>query len=181
MSVQSSINLIQTKTGASPQVALVESYLARIRLYALVALSVTGLLSGGIFYYVQSRVTSLNETKSTLTRQIAAQAAKESLLIAIQGRVKVASAIVESQKDWAKLFSSIQTVTGKTQVSSLTLTDQNKVTIAMDAESLDDVLALVRAITQEAEAKRIKTPELTSFILSRDSGYQVSVTFVTLL
>ena len=64
------INLISTKTGLSPQLELIESSLRRASIIAILVFLAVGFLVGGLYMYFLSQLTSLGATRTELRSQI---------------------------------------------------------------------------------------------------------------
>lgn len=172
------INLIRTKTAMSPQTGPVADVLRKISLWALALLVVSGVLTSGIFFYLQNRQQQLVNTKQQLLQTIAQSTTKEGLLAALKQRAALTEKILGVRQPVATVFDTLSTFTTPGQVTSVALDDHSKVFFAIHSESMTDVISLVDALLKQVAANRARAPQLVSLGFGHSGGIDVAFSFI---
>lgn len=172
------INLIQTKIEINAQTEIVTVLLRRISLWALALLIVSGLIVSGIFYYVRARDEQLTRTKLQLSQIVTENFTKEGLLASIKQRTAQITKILGVQKPVKNVFDILVLLGPPDQISSVSLDDANKVSLMISARSITEAVSVSDALVRETFLKRVRSPQLISFVLGKDGGIDIGVSFI---
>ncbi len=173
-----SINLIPATIENTPEFVGVYELLRRISYGGLILFIASGLITGGVFAYLSARQTNLLTQKDSLTATINQYSIKEGLLLTAKQRVVVIDKIVAGQKDFSKLFGTVGNIVSSGQLVSLSLDDTNRVVLVAHVNSLTDAITVVDTLLKTAESHMLTRPELIAFSLSKDGGFDESLSFV---
>lgn len=171
------INLIRTKTSSSPQLEAIESSLKKSGLIGLVAFICVGVVLGIVYTLYYVRLQNLENEKTQLTNRINAAKNKEGLLIAIKDRTNVVSKVIKNQKPWVKILDLVATFAAPPLLTNIAVDDQNKVTISVKSQSLDNVFDLVNTILSHTKENKIKNPQILSFQIAKKGGVELTISF----
>ncbi len=175
------INLIKTKTSSSPQLEALEAVLKKISFGGLLALIISSVAVGGLFFYLRAQKEQLEGTKATLTQSITQNTNKEGLLLSIRQRISIIDKIQANKSPAGPLFDILGTVVSPSQLFGLALDDHNEAIVTIHVKSIDDVVTIVDLLLKAVEEKQAKSPKLVSLTLARDGTIEVALSFVTVL
>lgn len=180
MSSSSDINLLQSKTVLPPQLAAIEGRLRQASYMSLAILLVAGVLVGVTYLFFQNQKRVLEETRTQLIRKINAQSQKEGFLVAVRERLGVVDKVLAYQLPWAQIMDTIKTIALPPKLNAISVEEQNKVTLSVKADSIEETLNMVNAIVAGVEQKKLRNPQLVSFQLEKDGSVQLMFSFVPL-
>lgn len=177
MSSSNTINLIRTRTSSSPQLDAIEGSLRRTAYIGLIVFLSLGFLTGVVFFLLTLQKNSLEARRVQLTQQVAAAKRKEGILISIKERTQLVTRAMKSQKPWAQMLDRLSVAVSSARLSHISVDEQNKVTLTIQATSLDDVLGAVIGIIAMAKENYIRAAQLVSLQLGKTGGVEISVSF----
>lgn len=175
------INLIRTKTTIPPELEVLALWLGRISTFTLIGLIITGVITGGIFFYVQLRVNTLTDRKDALIQQVTQETTKEGLLLATKSRSGIVDKLLQTKKPLEQILDTVTRFVSKEQLIALTYDDTGRTVIRAHASSLDEVVVMVDGLVKEVTAKRLRQAQLVSLMFESSGGMQVSFSFTTIL
>lgn len=175
------INLIATKTDEGPQLTRITALLKKISYGSVILLLITGFLVGGVYVFVQGRVSQLTQEKNTLAQSVAADSTKEGLLRALKDRVAVFDKLSASAKHMDKFFNEVSLIGNTGTIDSISLDDTGKAIISTKLGSIDQAITVTDTLIKEATAGNITKPSLISMTIDKDGGFSLSVSFVQVL
>jgi hypothetical protein len=82
-----------------------------------------------------------------------------------------------SKKPWAQLLDQINTFVVPPVLSSITVDDQNKIVLTVNAGSIDTILPIVNALIGLAQANHLISPQLVSIQISKTGNVIASFSF----
>lgn len=174
------INLIRTKTSSSPQMEAIEASLKKssyIGLALFLGVSVILALLYGLFYFENG---NLQKQKTQLIADINSQKSKEGLLLAIKDRTKTVEKAMATQKPWTETLDLVSTFATPPLLSTISVDEQNKVTLSVKADSLDDLLTMVNTIITHTKEDKIRNPQLLSFQVGKTGQVELTISFFAL-
>lgn len=173
------INLIATKTGLSPRLELIENSLQRASTVGVVMFLGAGLLVGALYFYYFSSLSALEKTQTQLRSQINAAKANEGLLTSIKDRTRTVELAMNSQRQWAQTLDLLGTVAVPPALSAVSVDEENKIEITVQARVIDDLLAPVSTLMAYANEGRLRNTELRSVQFDKNGLVTMTVTFHT--
>lgn len=172
------INLIQIKHEESPQTGVIFAFLQRLSLWALVVFIASGILIGSVYYVMKTRYDQMVITRRNLTEIITQNATKEGLLASIKARTGLINKIFEFQKPVGNVFDLLTAILVPSQITDVTVDEKNTVAVLFHAGSIDEVVSITDNMIKQAEANRIRSPQLISLKLATTGGIDVGLSFV---
>ncbi len=131
-----------------------------------------------ILLYFQNQ--NLQQEKAQLLDRINAQKTKEGLILAIKDRTKIVEKARANQKPWTEVLDLVTTLASPPALSSITVDEQNKVVISVQAGSLDEVNSMVNAIILQDKEKRLRSPQLVSLQFGKKGEIDLAFSFYAL-
>lgn len=171
------INLINTKTGLSPQLARIETSLRRAATVAIIVFLAAGLLVGALYFYYSSQLTTIEATRTQLRGQISAAKNSEGLLISIKDRTRIVEKAMDSQRPLAEMLELLSFVAVPPALSSVSVDEDSKIEISIQANTIDEILPPIEALIAYANDGRVRSPELRSVQFGKDGTVSVSIAF----
>jgi len=181
MATIGSINLITNKTGENPDITAARSLLQHIGTWSLIVFIISGIIVGGALAYFQVRAAALVSDKNSFVGLVNTDTTKEGLLLAVRQRAGVVGKILTGQKNLNVFFDMIGKFVQPAQISSIAMDDTNKTVVAAHVSSVADATGVVDSLLVLSAANQVTKPELTSFTLSKDGGFDISVSFAPVL
>ncbi len=173
----STINLISTKTGLSPQLELIETSLRRISTVAVVIFLGAGLFVGALYLYYSSRLTNLETARAQLRSQISNAKNSEGLLVSIKDRTRIVEKAMSSQRPLAETLNLLSTVAVPPILTGVSADEESKIDITITGNSIDEVAPPVAALIAYAKEGRVKSPELRSIQFGKNGVVTISISF----
>lgn len=173
------INLIQTRVSPNPQMEIVAALLRRISLWALAILIFSGVAVSAIFYYIRAREEQLAQTKQQLSQIVTQSTAKEGLLASVKQRSAQITKIFGVQKQVSKVFDLIAALISPNQISSVSLDDANNVILMIHAQSIPEAVSITDVLVTQTTLNKVRAPQLVSFVLGKDGGIEIGLSFIT--
>lgn len=172
------INLIQTKTGISPEIALWQE---RLRIIAFLSLGVfvaAGLFFGAGFFVIRGQVDKLTKERDEFTAAITTYSNRESLLYSLKKQTGNVKKVTDSQKSWAPVVDLASSIVPLPALSTLSVNDKEEVSLSIKTQSIDESLSIINKLMEAARAGQARQPTIDSLQLDKDSGIRLSVTFL---
>lgn len=173
----SEINLIQKDIRSFRSLSFLESRLRLATWWLLGALFVAGVSIGIGYFFINSRIQSLENTKIDLTRQINAQSPKEGILLSLKERIGIAAKALDAAKPWGELFTTLTEIASEDEFSSLSIDDTGRVVTSLTMQSIDESVTVITNVMRLFEERKLKSPQLISFAFREDGTIQISVSF----
>ena len=155
--------------------------LKKVSFGGLVALILSTVAVGGIFFYLRSQKDQLDRTKTTLSQSIQQNTNKEGLLLSIKQRVVIVDKIIGTQNPIGSLFDTLGIVVSPSQLTALTLDEHAEAVLTIHVKSIDDVITIVDSLLKAVQEKHARAPKLLAMTLTRDGTIEVSLSFVPVL
>lgn len=174
---QSSINLISTKTGLSPEVELIENSVRRASTISIFVFLAAGFLIGGLYLYFSSQLTSLEAMRTELRSQINSAKKNEGLLVSIKDRTRIVERAMASQRPWAETLDLLGTVAVPPALASVSVGEQNKIEITIQDGSIEAMRAPIATLISYANEGKIRNPVLQSVQFDKTGVVIVAVSF----
>lgn len=171
------INLINTKTGLSPQFALIEASLRRASVVAIVIFLFLGFLVGGLYMYFSSQKKSLELSRNELRNEVAAAKNSEGLLTSIKDRTRIVERAMASQRPWAKTLNLLGEIAAPPALVSVSVNEEANIETTLQANSIDELVSPVNTLISKALEGKIRNPILRSVQFGKDGIVAISVTF----
>jgi hypothetical protein len=173
------INLIQTKQQEeSPQMGIVIAFSRRLSLWALTIFIVSGIVIGGMYYYLKVRYDQLVATRQELTQNITQNATKEGLLASVKQRTALITKIFGVQQPVGNVFDLLTSFLSPGQMSDVSIDEKNNVSFTIHTASIDDVISVTDTLIKQTTEHHIKAPQLTSLTLAKTGGFDVGLSFI---
>ncbi len=172
------INLIQSKTGVSPQLESLTLVLRKLSLWTLAILVISGIAAAGIFYYMKVRVEQLMEKQQQLVQIITQSTTTEGLLGSVRQRVALTNKIIGVQQPVGKVFDMLSTFVSPDQISGLSLDEKNNVSLMIHAQSIPEVVSITDALVKQTLVNRVRTPQLVFLSFGERGGVEVGLSFI---
>lgn len=176
------INFLRTKTGISPEVALLTFHLKRIGFALLAGVLAAGVIVAGAYFYLQSSLTSLTDEKRLLIAGISGVARKEALYRLLKEETGVAGKVMKNQKQWNNSLEMIDRIVSfPLGLSAISLNDKQELLLSIKSASIENASGVIAAVVSEAAENHLKNPTLRSFELNADGTIRMSISFISLL
>jgi hypothetical protein len=172
-----SINLIRTKTGSSHQYEAIEASLKKTGYIGLIGICCVGFILAIVYFLFTQEKSHLETTKQTLVQELTKNAQKQGMFLSIKDRTKIVKRVMVNQKPWAQLLDRVTQIIAPPSLSSISVDDQNKVTITLNASSVDSVLVAVNALIAQAKENKIVNPQLLSFQIGKNGSIESMISF----
>ena len=127
--------------------------------------------------YFLSQLTSLEATRTELRSQINTAKNKEGLLTSIKDRTRIVERAMASQRPWAETLDLLGTVAVPPALSSVSVDEQNKIEITIQASSIDEMRAPVATLISYANEGKIRNPILQSVQFDKNGLVSIAVSF----
>ena len=173
----STINLLQKNTGSVREITELEDKLHAASLWSLGILVGAGVLIGASFLYLSTTVRRLETSKIDIGRQINQQSDKEGILLSLKDRTGIAAKALAAGRPWGDLFPLLTNISGSgfTQVSA---DEAGKVTADLNVGSVEEAADIVTTIQSLAADRSLRSPQLSSFIITESGQIRLSLTFI---
>lgn len=172
------INLIQTKTRISPELILLAQ---RLRVFGLAALAGTvalGIVIGLLFFEFQRERSLTASDKQRLLTTISQMARRESLYVSLKNRIPLVTRALNSEKQWGAVMNTVGSIAMPPTLYGISIDDHNVVQSNYRTNSLTNVSQWIAAITDLVNKRAIRSPQLSSFQLSKDGTILVGFSFI---
>lgn len=175
------INLLRTQSVLTPEQLLI---LSKLRLASFI---ISGLFLGiGIFVgisYVAARtqLNNLENQRITIARQISQQAKKQVLLLNLQDRLPVIGKVMDAQYPWDRVIADLSLLALPPNLKTIAITQNNAITMTVQAKSLEEVSQMVRTSIQLSVDKKIRTPQISSIQISQQGTIDITLTLIPIL
>ncbi len=171
------INLIRTKTEASPQLDAISKSLRKTAMISLISFLCIAVVCGSVFTLLQMQSTNEELEQSQLLKEINSLKVKESYILAIKERTKTVSKAMSDQKPWATMLELVSTFAKPPSLTYISVDEQNKIIIRVEMSSMEEILSLTDIIIAHVYDGKIKNPQLASFQIGKDGTFDVSISF----
>ncbi|HUD18860.1 MAG TPA: hypothetical protein VMR81_00240 [Patescibacteria group bacterium] len=175
--LQSSINLIRTKTGTSPQLDAIETSLRRTGYVGVVGFLCVSLVCAVIYILFNQSKQNLQSSKRNLINEVTGDAKKEGLFVSIKNRTFIVGNAMQNQRPWADLLDRINIFVPAGSLTDIVVDDQDKISLSMNVSSFEALLQVVNAIITQTQSNHLVNPQLTSIQIQANGGILASVTF----
>lgn len=155
----------------------IEAILRKVASWYLGSLFVVGMIVGGLFFFIQARVTQTEARKVSLVREINAQSAKEGILVALKNRIGIAGKALDAAKPWGNLFTIMNGIADPESFTSISIDDTGRVSATLELFSVDDAVVVIANIMSLSIEKSLKTPQMLGFTFKDDGKVQLSISF----
>lgn len=172
------INLIPTKVETSAQTGVAIILLRRLSLWALAILIISGLIAGGVFYYVRLRYDQALQQKQDLSQIVKQNVTKEGLLTSVKQRTALIIKIFGIQQPVGKILDLLVSFVSPDQISVISVDDHNNVTVSIHAASIAEVISITDTLIKQTTASRVRAPQLVSLTLGRTGGIDIGLSFI---
>lgn len=173
------INLIPVKPEESPQNSIVTVLLRRLSLWTLTIFMVSGVVGGGIYYYMKVRYDQVVQTKQDLSRAVEQNATKEGLLASLKQRTALIAKILGVQKPAGNVFDVLFSFVPPDQISTVSVDEKDNVSVTVHAASIADVISITDGLIKQATARRVRAPQLVSLTIGRTGGFDIGLSFIS--
>lgn len=174
---QHTINLIHTQANASPEIDAIDASVRKAAIFALIGFICVAVVTAsvyGLYYFQQSREEA---EKAELVSRVNSLKNKEAYLLAIKDRTKTVEKVLANQKPWIQMLDLVNSFASPPALSSITVDEQDKIALIIKTESLEDILGIVDAMRLNAEANKIKNPQLVSFQILKTGAFEIAISF----
>jgi len=178
MATPNTINLIRTKTTNSPQLGAIESSLRRTGYVGLVLFLSIGLLVGALYLLFSTEEKNLLSQKADLVQRVNGYKQTEGFFSSIKDRTRIVENTMTSKRPWSQLLDETTAIVLPPVLSRITVDDQDKISITVNAGSIDMLLPIVNALIAQTKANRFVNPQLTSFQISKTGLVVATFSFV---
>lgn len=174
---QQNINLLKIESNASPFQTSAFGILKKTSFICLFILLTVGIILGTLTVTLTMREEQGKAEQTALTKKIASAVVKEGMILDIRTRLTVINSILKKQKSPIPFIDSMTVVTEGIELSSLTIGENNTVTVGMKLEDISDAQIVVSRILKLVANRTINFPMLDSFVLDETGGIQMNVTY----
>ncbi len=171
------INLINSKTGFSPQLLLIEDSIRRASRVAIVLFLLIGLSLGGLYMYFSSKKESLERTRMELRSEITANKNREGLLTSIKDRTRIVERVSTSQRPWVRMLNLLGEVAAPPVLAGVSVNEGGVIETTIQGSSFDELASPVTSLISTALDGKIKNPVLRSVQVGKDGTVRFSITF----
>lgn len=178
MVTSNNINLLQSKAGLPPQIVALEKKLRLAGYFALAILIFLGVSTAISYFYLQNQKNTLTGEKTKLTRRIDEQKQKEGLLLSVRQRLATTDKILINQSPWAQTLEMAANIALPPKLNAIAIDEQNKTSLTLEADSLEETLEMVNTLINTAQQKRLQNPELVSLQLDKNGEVQITLSFI---
>lgn len=176
--MQTDINLIKTATEFSGEFMVLQERLRLGSVIATGALLLVGLILGGMYFFLQTRLTTLKAQESTLTSTLTKSSVKEGLYLSFKDRVSIVSKVMKLQMPHAGVLNSLRTIAPAGALSAFSVDEKNTVTTSITVSSVEDLGTFVANILKVAKSGGIKNPILEGVTLEKGGTFKMTLSFV---
>jgi len=176
--VTTGINLIRTKTGISPQLTAIEQSLRRSAYIGIGVFLCVGIIVAVVYVLFSQERTQLAGRQQSLIQQVTGNAQREAMYVAIKSRVRIVKSAIQNQKPWSKLLDRVQSFVNPADLTDIMVDDQGRISISIKTNSLESLGNVAQALIDEAKAKQVVNPQLSSFSIGSSGTVQSSFSFL---
>lgn len=173
-----SINLLKTEPGLSPQLVTLEANVRRVSIGAFLILVVVGVGVGLSFLLLQQRYRQFEADKSRLVASVAAQEQKEGSMAVVKQRLGSVQKILSSSKSWAPVMETVTRIDQGITLTSLVTDEKNRLTMTGKTTSIDRVVEIAQSLAVLARDQTIRSSQFDSLQLNADGSIQIRVSFI---
>lgn len=174
---QQNINLLKIQSNTSPVVASVFRILKNSAYVSLFILISTGIILGTLTIALKLREESVQAEQKDLSTAISSSIAKEGMIVDIRTRLSAVGELIKKQKPPIPFIDSMNVITEGLELTSLTISENNSVTVGMKLASVSEAQLVVTRIMDLVRAKTINFPILESFTVSDIDGIRLNVSY----
>lgn len=174
------INLLKRSASSRTFVEL-EEKLRSASWMALVALLIIGVAIGSAYFYLTNRSAQLSQRKQDLTRQIDTQIVKEGILVSLKERSTIAGKALDAARPWGNLFPLLPAVANPRLMKTLSVDEVGRVTLILGLPSIDEAVTIVNSLVSLTGTKKMRSPQLVSFLVKDDGSVQMGISFIPVL
>jgi hypothetical protein len=178
MTMPNTINLIRTKTTNSTQFDAIETSLRRSGYIFLIFVLCTGLLLGVLYVLFSSEEKNLLSQKSEYVARVNSDKNAEGIFRSIKDRTRIVESTMTSKKPWSQLLDDINAIETPPVLSRISVDNQNKIVMTVNADSINTLLPIVNALIARAQTNRFVNPQMTSFQISKTGDVIASFSFL---
>ncbi len=175
--LQSSINLIRTRTGASPQLEAIETSLRRTGYVSIIAFLCVSIICTVIYVLFNQNKQDLQSSKQSLINEVTGNAQKEALYLSIKNRTLIVGKALDNLHPWADLLDRVNAFSPEGSLAGILVDDENKIILTYKVASFNTLLQIVNAIIQSANTNHLVSPQLVSLQLQNGGGILASISF----
>lgn len=168
----SDINLLKRK-GANTSLDAWDQKLRTIAIWSIGFVLASGIIIGGVFFYVSARTQSLNNDKIAIISQIQQQSVKEGILVSLKQRIAVADKAMKSAFSWGKLFPLLAEIAPVNEYSNVAVDEKGGVATTLRLASVDEAVTVVQQMIDHYHSQAIKNAQIASFGMGKDGTVQL--------
>lgn len=177
MAEQSTINLLQTKTGLSGKLAQFEGQLRGAGLVALGGVLTLGVIVGALYFFFLWERGNLEQTKAGLIREITGARTKEGLQLLVKRRVAVVEKVRGTQRQLGAILDTIGTIAKPQQILAINYDEGQQIRLLVKTGSVEEAAGIFISMLRLVEEKRIVNPQLIGLQLGKDGSVKLTVSF----
>lgn len=173
----SSINLLNVQRASSPVMQSGFRIMKNVAYGGLITLFFVSVLVGALSIALRLREEAYDTERNDLKKDIAAAIAKEGMITDIKVRVAAVDSILKQQKNPIPFIDAMLSITEGTTVTSLTIGENNDVTVGMILKNVSDAQTVVARIMKLVAAQTIRFPVLESFGIDDLGVIQMNISY----
>jgi len=177
MATINTINLIRTKTPGSPQLGAIESSLRKSGYVFLITFLSIGLLVGVLYVLFSAEEKNLLSRKEEYEVRVNSDKQAEGLFRSIKDRTKIVEKTMTSKRPWSQLLDETNAIVTPPVLTTIGVDDENKITLTVNAGSIDIILPIVNAMIAQSQANHFVNPQLISLQISKTGAVIASFSF----
>lgn len=181
MATRGGINLIAVQQNEYPGLPEATRVVTNAAYGSLLILVVAGLATGAAYSYFSQKQQQVLTDQTAITQSVSNDSLKEGLLLAVKQRSAVSQKLLGSKKDTDAIFSLIAIFIPPSSLSSITIDDTDKTIMSAHVASISEAVPVVDGLLAAVDAGKASKPILEKFILTKDGGLDLTMSFVPIL
>jgi len=155
----------------------IEASLRKSGYIGLIIFLSVGLLIGVLYLLFSAEVRNLESQREQYAHQIDGDKQIEGYFRSIQERTGIVSNTMSSKRPWAELLSELTSVVAPPVLADIAVDDSGKITITVNASSVDALVPIVNGLIAADQAKQFIDPQLISFQFAKSGSVVATFSF----
>jgi hypothetical protein len=180
MATSNTINLIKTKTIATPEHEAITASLRRSGYIMLIILISLGLLTGVLYTLFSAEENNLINQKKEYMSRVESDREIEGFFRSIKERTRIVRLTIASKKPWSQLLTQVQSVVSPPILTNIAVDNKDTVIITVTSPSVDTILPIVNTLMNQAQGGRIRQPNLVSLQILKTGSVTALFSFIAM-
>ncbi len=174
------INLLKTKSTLSQEQVAILDHLKTVG-YVLITLAIFGgMATGSVYFLLANQLSSAENRKSELLRQVTTHASKEALYVSLKDRLPIVQKVLDNKENWAGILEIIPSIAFTPSLKSVIIGENNITQLTIQTDTIEDTATVVNQVISLVGDRRIYNPQLVGLQITEHGSVQMTLSFLPL-